>query len=53
MKWLGCGRPQRKRTGNGMRCVRVCNDKLRFVPNGKCGLQTERERQGLGCGCGR
>lgn len=51
--WHGCGAPKRKRTARGMRCAQVCSSgKLRFVENSKCDLQTQRERQSLGCGCG-
>lgn len=52
MRWTGCKRPQRKRTKAGMRCAQVCsNGRVRYLPNSECGLKTDRERQGIGCGC--
>lgn len=53
MRWLNCGLPKRKKTARGMRCVQICGKRIRYVKNGKCGLQTWAERHGLGCGCGK
>ncbi len=50
MRWMGCKRPQRKRTKAGMRCVQICNGKVRYLPNEKCGLRPAEKN--VTCGCG-
>lgn len=51
MGWKGCGKPQRKRTRAGTRCVQVCSGgRIRYLPNEKCGMNPAGW---VPCGCGK
>lgn len=50
MKWIGCGKPRRKRTKAGTRCVQVCDGRIRYLPQEKCGMNPAGY---VPCGCGK
>jgi hypothetical protein len=53
MRFTNCGKPMRKRTKRGLRCVRLCGagKRVRFVKNKLCGIGTRRKRRASRCGC--